>query len=77
MSKLDKLWEDFDTGEDEQVYIDMERADPVRVQRIERLVKAGISPAVISLRYFRRHPNRWPESKDIFAAARYLKSQID
>jgi hypothetical protein len=77
MKTINELWEDFDAGEDENEYVNLERNNPIRAQRIERLIRAGASPAEIATRFFRLHPNRWPESRAILAAGRYLKSQED
>lgn len=74
---IDELWQDFDRNEDEKEYVDLERSNPLRAERIERLVNVGISPKKISERYLRLHPHRWPESKAILAAARYLAAQLE
>lgn len=77
MSKLDKLFAKLDRNLDYDEYAKIERRNPRLAETIVELVEAGASPRKIAVHITDGRPHRWPEAQAIYAAARYLESQIN
>ncbi len=78
MSKtIDELFADFDVSGFKKEYIDLHRTEPLLADQVEKMVRAGLSPFEIADRYFQLNPHRWPQSRVILSAARFLKRQME
>lgn len=74
---IDELNADFDMSGYRKEYTDLQRTEPRLADQVEKMVNAGIAPFNIADRYFQLNPHRWPQSRIILSAARYLRGQLE
>ena len=58
-------------------YISLERTNPRLAQELASLIKSGKTAEAVAQHVIDSHPHRWPQSRIILGACRYLESQLD
>lgn len=70
--EVNELVENFGSYWDKKAYEEIDRADPELLGLIENLVHAKKSPDQIKRLVLQRAPQRWPESRQVEQAARWV-----